>query len=51
MEYGLWNFHGRFWAGGNNSFTPSESISKNFYTTVNSDLESPTFHITTPGKA
>ncbi|EEB16513.1 conserved hypothetical protein [Pediculus humanus corporis] len=48
MEYGLWNFHGRFWAGGNNSFTPSESISKNFYTTVNSDLESPTFHITTP---
>lgn len=50
MEYGLWNFHGGFWTGGNSGFPPAEGVSRNFYTTVNNEIEPTTFHVSTPGK-
>lgn len=50
MEYGLWNFHGGFWPGGNANSAPPEAISRNFYNSVNNDVESSSFHPTSPGK-
>lgn len=48
MEYGLWNFHGGFWPGGNAGSAPPEAITRNFYNSVNTDVESSTFHPTSP---
>ncbi|KAK6629210.1 hypothetical protein RUM43_003027 [Polyplax serrata] len=48
MEYGLWNFHGGFWTGGNGGFPSNDGLSRNFYTSVNNEIEPSTFHVTSP---